>query len=196
VELVGEEKITLVHLSDLHLSTEDAKETFEILETEIKGLRPDIIIVTGDLIDSPKFDSLVEVKNKLIKLCDDCGIVDTLVVIPGNHDYRWFGFLNLWEKVYKKSFLKVFPEWKTPKLFEIKGKYFAVFPFDSNENVPSINAARGRVGNDELVNFLENLQLLKIRYGYSNAYKIAIVHHHPIPIADTEINKYKGDANL
>ena len=101
---------TLLHISDLHRTSEPRLSNDELLSAivsdatrwELEGIpRPDLIVVSGDLIqgakaNSPNADSEVtaqyrEVGDFLRQLADefvdsDCSRV---VIVPGNHDVQW-----------------------------------------------------------------------------------------------------------
>jgi len=184
----------IAHISDLHLSTDDARGVFDLLEDDISNFAPAVILVTGDLVDNPVFDDLVTVRDRLVKLCKAVNIdhQSRLIVVPGNHDYRWFGLFN-WESVKKDTFGQIFPDWDSPRFIKVDRRYLAIFGFDSNTNDPKVNWARGRVGEEEYSRF--NKIFTKLRSdnssAFDDAYKIALLHHHPLPIPDTEIDALK-----
>jgi predicted MPP superfamily phosphohydrolase len=124
--------IGIAHISDLHLSTPEAHKIFELTASDIKAFRPALLIVTGDLVDNPWKDELQNVREKLETLCKECEIdpFHRLIVIPGNHDYRWLGLFNR-EKVKTTAFSKVFGNWYLPKFLKLNGRYITVFCFDS-----------------------------------------------------------------
>ncbi|MEI9893055.1 MAG: metallophosphoesterase [Chthoniobacter sp.] len=203
---------TIVHLSDLHLSSREAWVNFEATREAILGLKPapQIIIVSGDLLDHPD-DALWpqiqqsvggilgrpetadfgSVEKALRQLCQDCGDA-TLVVVPGNHDCRTFGLVGRSES--GEAFDAVFPQWREPKWRRVGAWPTAVFCLDSNTNDARVNAARGRVGTPELLRFGREFKALSARHGedFQKAFKIVVLHHHPVPIADSEATNYFG----
>lgn len=72
----------------------------DVLEKEIRRIKPDVFFVIGDLFDLPVIESSLacQVKDKFIKLCDDLGL--TIVLVTGNHEYEEFN-----EKYYGSGLL-------------------------------------------------------------------------------------------
>ncbi len=175
---------TLVHLSDLHLETAESWKVLEALGTAIPGLQAQALIVSGDFLDHPNPLQLGKVRDALLKLCTVWGGCP-LVVTPGNHDYKQFGLFRT--KAANAEFQMVFGEWQKPQLLTgANGRKLAIFTFDSNTSDPRVNFARGRVGSDELNRFGKAHEEFEREPGFADAYKIAVLHHHPLPIADTE----------
>ncbi|SCX62460.1 metallophosphoesterase [Nitrosospira sp. Nsp1] len=88
---------TILHLSDLHVGIhfDPTKSTkWRFLEQEVeKTIKPDLIIVTGDLVNSPWPWTLNKARKMLEELRNKAGDKCQLVVVPGNHDTRWQGML-------------------------------------------------------------------------------------------------------
>jgi predicted MPP superfamily phosphohydrolase len=183
--------IGIVHISDLHLSTKDAKEIFTShVINDIREFKPKLVIVTGDLVDDPDKAVFEEVRGKLEMLCTACGVAypDHLVVVPGNHDYRRHGVMGRKATIKGSGFEETFPNWQRERFYEINGQYFSIFCFDSNTNDPRINLARGRVGSSEYGRFRKAYGDLQSQHNthFDKSFKIAVLHHHPLPIAQTE----------
>ncbi|MEW6211198.1 MAG: metallophosphoesterase [Acidobacteriota bacterium] len=186
------EKI-IAHISDLHLSTTGAWKTFELAAADIAAFKPSIIVVTGDLVDNPVESDLSKVKVRLEKLCEDCSIEDptrNLIVIPGNHDYRWSGLFGE-KSIENSAFNHVFRNWERPRLINIEGRHLTFFCMDSNATKdPRISLAHGRVGESGYARL--SADYLKMQEDhpeiFAESFKIALLHHHPLPIADTEID--------
>jgi 3',5'-cyclic AMP phosphodiesterase CpdA len=70
---------TIAHLSDLHFGRVDAQ-LLEPLRRRIEGLKPDVVVISGDLTQRAKPEEFREARRFL----------DTLpkpqIVVPGNHD--------------------------------------------------------------------------------------------------------------
>ena len=71
----------ILHLSDLHNNRLLCRD--DRLISRIKKLSPDIIVITGDIIDSlvPQLDIVADFAAKLVKICD-------VYYVPGNHEAR------------------------------------------------------------------------------------------------------------
>jgi 3',5'-cyclic AMP phosphodiesterase CpdA len=169
--------------------------------------RPSAIIASGDFLDHPdppvvvaalrktlakipgqrkQPKSLAYVWEQLDQLRRECGETCRLLVVPGNHDCRMFGLIS--RKNQTAKFNKVFKDWGNSLLFLQDVRPVAIFCLDSNTNDARINAARGRVGKEEYNRFareFEKLQRLNSEV-FDNAFKIVVLHHHPLPIANAE----------
>lgn len=80
---------TIAHISDLHFGRTDAT-VLEGLRRAIVALKPDIVVVSGDLTQRAKRHEFAEAKRFL----------DTLpqpqIVVPGNHDVPLYNVLARW----------------------------------------------------------------------------------------------------
>lgn len=73
----------IVQLSDFHIGTyADSPETVETIVNEVNSLHPDLIVFTGDLVNSAS-DEITPFKKVLSKMKARDGILSVL----GNHDY-------------------------------------------------------------------------------------------------------------
>lgn len=73
----------IVQLSDFHIGTyADSPETVEKIVKEVNSLNPDLIVFTGDLVNSAS-DEITQFKNVLSKMKAQDGVLSVL----GNHDY-------------------------------------------------------------------------------------------------------------
>jgi 3',5'-cyclic AMP phosphodiesterase CpdA len=206
-------KATIAHISDLHLSSDDARTNFRSLKEAILALdpKPLAIIASGDFLDHPddglmpaaarKFNailgrpapySLADVREQLKELCQKCGENCRLIVVPGNHDYRQFG-LTAWRNS-SAEFEKSFPDWRDSVMLLNEVRPVAVFCLDSNTNDARINVARGCVGKEEFLRLRQEIEKLRVKNAdaFTKAFKIVVLHHHPLPIADAEESGYWG----
>lgn len=88
----------VVHFSDLHyLTTINKKELTEVVN-KINKLKPDIVVFTGDLIDSEKEATEKDIKN-LIKGLNKIEVTTGLYAVKGNHDYK----NDYFEKVFNET---------------------------------------------------------------------------------------------
>lgn len=84
----------IVHLTDLHIGPLLQERFVETVVEETNASRPDLIVVTGDLVDGP-IARLGSVIDPLAKLRARCGIA----FVTGNHEYysgaeAWLSFLR------------------------------------------------------------------------------------------------------
>ena len=84
----------IVQLSDIHVGSQFREETFQKVIDEINSLKPEAVVITGDLTNEGLIDQYEKCK-KLISQID----VDKIIAISGNHDYRNTGYL-----LFKKYF--------------------------------------------------------------------------------------------
>ncbi|MCF7967022.1 MAG: metallophosphoesterase [Methylobacter tundripaludum] len=95
----------IAHLSDLHFGTQFNSGHWEYVEgLLLSTYKPDIVVVTGDLVDTPSFFSLVLAKKQLDELKENLGC--PVISIPGNHDIGILGNLPIfpWNTMYRIVF--------------------------------------------------------------------------------------------
>lgn len=85
----------LAHISDIHFGKTFHLETWKNVRKQIEGFKPDIVVVSGDLVDHPSALRLLAVKTELLDLCDKCSSKPQLFVVPGNHDVRLWGNIRI-----------------------------------------------------------------------------------------------------
>src|SRR5574344_1289772 len=107
----------IAHISDIHYGISTTKKDLEKIVDNINSLKPDLIFLTGDLVDSTitkeQYNEIVEVLNKLNASIGK-------YAVSGNHDHfykKWevlisdSGFINLndtYDTVYKDSYNSIF----------------------------------------------------------------------------------------
>jgi len=147
----------IVHLSDLHVTSSNfVPEWGERVQEEVKALKPDILIITGDLTSegySYEHDMAWEyVRNMEARV---------KIVVPGNHDARNLGY-EIFDEIYGTRF----PEYRD--------ELMVIFGIDSTE--PDIDD--GHIGR-------ENYDRMKSVFKGEGRIKILVLHHHLIPIPGT-----------
>lgn len=160
----------LVQLSDLHIGGAYFNQgIFDTIVDEVNNkLKPDAILITGDLTDDGLLSQFERARTEINKLVDSC---PNTLILPGNHDYRHTGYL---------LFKKFFPFLK--QIYEFK-------------NTLIITLATTRPDRDEgEVGHRQNLWLEKILSNNENynekkkkitTTKIVAMHHHLIGVPDT-----------
>ncbi len=169
-----------VQISDLHVGGLFKQDAFDSMVDEINNeLKPDVIIVSGDLTDDGLIFQFERARKEIDKIkCEN------IVIFPGNHDYRHTGYL---------LFKKFFPTTNanSSKVYE--------FNQDNNKNnkvlVTTIGTARPDRDEGE-VGHRQNLWLDTILKKYNNnnnqIKKIVAMHHHLISIPDTGYTNVVG----
>jgi 3',5'-cyclic AMP phosphodiesterase CpdA len=184
-----------IQISDLHIGGLFKQESFDTLVDEINNeLKPDVVIVSGDLTDDGLVFQFEQARNEIKKI--EC---KNLIIFPGNHDYRHTGYL---------LFKKYFPisSGDSPKVYEFK---------DINDNsgesqkviVTTVDTARpdrdeGEVGhgqnlwlNKTLKKYGDNIDQYDKKYNDNSKgqiKKIVAMHHHLIAIPDTGYTNVVG----
>jgi hypothetical protein len=75
---------TIVHLTDVHIGPIIGREFAEQLVRRVNALRPDLIVITGDLVDGP----LAELRPHIEPL-RELRARDGVFAVTGNHEYYW-----------------------------------------------------------------------------------------------------------
>jgi 3',5'-cyclic AMP phosphodiesterase CpdA len=193
------DRTTLLHISDLHFTAESRwdRPPFSLLLADIGQHRGDIdlVICTGDMIDSSIADTffgnscevaIANAREFLMGVCWDSVVAPEtgLFVVPGNHDYRIKGLIeSLWIKaLFPNYFDSYFRSALLPDLNVL------IASFDSNGTDPRPNLATGVVEQQEFEGLVRWLQADPIRGhpSFRQVTRIALLHHHPMPIAETE----------
>ena len=191
------EQITIIHLSDLHFGSQSSLQIAALL-ADLKKFKDqaDLVFCTGDLTDNPL---LAAVKKKthlaamkavrafLESICREYRInpATNLFVVPGNHDYRVQGLF--WRKSGKRFFNKkrCFRYYFRNELRPNLG--LVIYSFDSNSSDGYLNFASGAIDPEDLVSFANQMQDWESQCADFHALtKIVLLHHHPMPIAETE----------
>ena len=216
--------VRIIHLSDLHYPSLDLS-VWKSVKQAVQALHPDLIIVSGDLVDQPFPDQLRWIGGQLNSLAKDAGA--ELFIVPGNHDVFEYG--NAFLQSRKFWFETVFSEdgmpggvipipagrgvkpsgwsqlrravtsWWTkgrsvdqsgfrypssrgPRMVREPKVPVLLALLDSNPDGRSLAAAGGEVRNHDLID-LENEIKATAR---PHLVRIAVIHHHVIPIAHTD----------
>lgn len=107
----SENPLKILHLSDLHFGSTFDPSLWDYVGKVLQGIdRPNVIVVTGDLVDTPSYFMLALARRELQELCKRwCagnGEACELIVIPGNHDVGFWG--NLATFPWRSKFSVVF----------------------------------------------------------------------------------------
>lgn len=147
----------LVQISDIHVGAQFQEDVFETVISEINEIKPDAILISGDLTN----EGLIKEYEKCKKLISrfDC---KKIITISGNHDYRNSGYL---------AFKKYFP-------FESVN--------DLGPDVVLVTVGTARPDrNDGEIGYRQNLWLERTMKKYKDKVKILAMHHHLVGIPDT-----------
>jgi predicted MPP superfamily phosphohydrolase len=183
--------ISIAHISDLHFPHWGDR-TYDNLKKYLKDKKPHLILVTGDLTEHPWPRLHRKVRDRLVELVDACNAGEPprntmLAVVPGNHDYAVYGNITfLTSPISFRSYFKPYHQ----EFFEMSsddGQFKALF-FCFNSNPLIAKFAKGAVSRRQLNKFRQRVAGLRGKDpdGFDAAYKIAVLHHHPLPIPHSE----------
>ena len=149
-----------VQISDLHIGGLFKQNALNTIVEEVNNdLKPDAVIISGDLTDEGLIFQFQQARTEINKF--NC---PNLIVFPGNHDYRHTGYL---------LFKKFFPSSKQ------------IYEFD-DDDVVVLTVGTARPDRDEgEVGHRQNLWIEETLSKYVNKTKIVAMHHHLIAIPDT-----------
>ena len=88
--------LKIVHISDIHYGKHFNKTRLENVVNKINEINPDIVVLTGDLLDSKLSDEKV---NELTEILQKINTNIGKYAIKGNHDYKH----KIWENIIKTS---------------------------------------------------------------------------------------------
>lgn len=88
--------LKIVHLSDIHYGKHFNKEKLEKVINKVNEINPDIVVLTGDLVDN-KLDKVQD--DELKELLSSINSKIGKYAIMGNHDYKY----KNWEYIIKDS---------------------------------------------------------------------------------------------
>ena len=153
------------------------------LTAVLKRERPNLIVFTGDLVDNPQY--VRKAKTWLEDLCTACEIEmnEGLLVVPGNHDSRILGNIGF-RPLTQRYFWKHFKGWRCPLKFIRVSADLEIGFLQIDSNPLMWGWARGKVGWREMRKLRSAIQALSSadQLRFRNALKIALVHHHPLPV--------------
>jgi len=151
----------IVQLSDIHIGSLFNQNVFDTLVEEVENLKPDAIIITGDLTDDGLLFQFERAQFEINKLA-----CPNKIVLAGNHDYRHTGYL-----VFKKFF-------PSKQIYELEDEVV----------IMALGTARPDRDEGE-VGYRQNKWMIETLAKYENKTKIIAMHHHLIGIPDTGTDK-------
>jgi len=161
---------TLVHLSDIHFGRVDPA-TVEPLIAAVNSIRPDIVVVSGDLTMRARSEEFREARAFLDRL------PQPQVVVPGNHDVPLYNPFHRFVGGFKKYRMHIAdnlsPEWMDDEI--------AVFGVNTAR---ALSLKNGRIS----IAQIEDLRrrLLRISPGKIKV----VVTHHPLDMPETYGSKH------
>ncbi|MGB9713351.1 MAG: metallophosphoesterase family protein [Candidatus Bathyarchaeales archaeon] len=146
----------IAQISDVHCGPMFRKEMLRAAIKEINGMRPDVVLVTGDLTENGLISEFKMASEELRKLKGE-----KIILVSGNHDYRSTGYL----------------------LFK---EFFPFSQVTETEEAVIVVLSSARPDRDDgEVGHRQNLWLEKTLEKHKDKAKIVAIHHHIIPVPDT-----------
>lgn len=166
------EYYTIAQFSDIHCG--DGRFDPELLEAtvdEINHLKPDLVVVAGDLTADGYREQFDEAKRYIDEV--ECG---NMLIIAGNHDCRNVGYLHFEELFGSRRFRTMelgFGVCCTTATGGVQEK-LKILALDSNK--PDLND--GEIGRD-------HYGWIDEEFPNEDDYKIFVLHHHLVAIPET-----------
>ncbi len=203
-------KRQIAHISDLHLSQENADEILPALGAAMSELNGDIasILITGDLFDSSTLDRFkaIELLERLCEAIRREKPTTPVLIVPGNHDRRSIGLFgrndpSLFETVARAvpPHVQVFGTRGLGELIEradpaAAGLPFPLFTYDSTLLPPGFVGAGGFVRAEDLLWMRQQFDGLAA--GNDSRFPIVLMmHHHLVPTPLTDFAKVDPRGN-
>jgi 3',5'-cyclic AMP phosphodiesterase CpdA len=165
--------LTLLHISDLHFGPPYVPEVGEAVLRLAPRLRPDVIVVSGDLTQRARPEQFAAAREFIDRLPDV-----PRVVVPGNHDVPlWRVFDRLTDPL--RHYRHYFSE-DTDRVWRLDGA--VVVALDSTS--PRRAISNGRIHKDQL-----EFCARAFRDAPPDAARIVVAHHHFVPAPDYELDR-------
>src|SRR6476620_2516774 len=87
-------RATIVQISDLHMNRKVNSSLTDMVCTIINKVTPDILIISGDLANQPLPWQMKKAARFVKRLEESCSVKE-VIVIPGNHDFKFWGNVGL-----------------------------------------------------------------------------------------------------
>lgn len=160
--------LTIAQISDIHCGHPMFDE--ELLEhaiAEIKDLRPDLVVVAGDLTSAGYAPEYRMAKRYLDRLD---GL--EMIVVPGNHDLMNVGFLH-----FRDAF------GKSEKVVRLPFRNSDGSAPDRWATVVAVNSSKPDLAEGEVGH--HRYDWIRQSYEWPDDYRIFVLHHHLVPVPGT-----------
>lgn len=160
--------LRIAHISDIHAGEPSFQhEVMADIIAKVNAMKPDILIVAGDLTAAGYEEEYIEAAGILSQ------IDVPMLVIPGNHDARNVGWVHF-ERFFGQRYRRIRQEFDPERAERLRATGFTVVGVDSSE--PDVN--EGRVGRDRY-------PWIVSQYDDPDDIKIFAIHHHLVSIPGT-----------
>ena len=207
-------RATIVQLSDLHLHWRSDQSIQTMVKRIVAKEKPNVLIVSGDLANQPVPWQMKRASRFVSEVHALCPQDTRLMVLSGNHDYKFFGNVGfrrftripfeiyfrldginhgLWWRFVRYLGLGLHALWpwsqklRDPLQFlDLRDLGITLVGLSSNTLAEMM--AAGRVEAEDLQDLYKRFDDAGEDPAFGFRYKIAVVHHHPAPIADVATN--------
>jgi len=160
--------LRIAQISDIHCGEISFQaEAMRSAVDRINQMRPDVVVVTGDLTATGyewEFDEAAEW----------IGLIDhPTVVVPGNHDSRNVGYIHF-QRLFGERFSKWRAAFAPERAERLRATGVTVVGVDSSD--PDVN--EGHIGR-------ERYPWIRQQFDQPNDFKVFAIHHHVVPIPGT-----------
>lgn len=173
--------LTVVHASDIHFGTPHLPHVAEAFRSDVRTLKPDVIVVSGDLTQRAKVHEFQAAAAFLRELAEDSvpgGV--PVVTTPGNHDVPLYRVMERLFSPFRNYREHVNEELDT--VTRIPGATLVAL----NSAAPRRAIVNGRIDDDQL-----DFARAAFDAAPDEDVRIVVAHHHLAPAPD-----YEGDNPL
>jgi predicted phosphodiesterase len=191
---IRNQSIHLVHISDLHIGRH-SPEKLRYLKTALQGLDPHFLVVSGDIVHEPTEENLVLASSVMKELRS---YAKYSLIVPGNHDRHGELDLEDWAKHMGDSAAATCQ----CRVYELGDQFVFFFLLNStvartgdwlSQQIHDIVQVRGWIEPEQMewLRQTRNWLLENRRTEYIRGLKVAVLHHHLIPVGS---EAYVADA--
>mgnify|MGYP002151118648 CR=1 FL=1 len=194
--------IKIVHLSDLHFDAK--KKQYDKVWNSLviylsTKLKPDLVLITGDIVDTPNRENFEKASKELKHLNQLLGgniNIPKYLVCAGNHDRHIHGNALPWRRE-SELFEQFFPSPWTPRCGAPYTKWLGKNPYQWKVNIMGVDSSRkskysaqGFMDEDDF----RSIRQIKEREneGSPPCLTILLMHHHLLPLPATEPSEQSG----
>ena len=178
--------LIIIHLSDIHFNTNTKVKDLDMIYNEVNKVKPDYIMITGDLIDTPEITKNNDKIKELITFLSNIAKISKIMIAIGNHDvlhqndYRFFNKLNDLYNIYVLDNTSYQDEFIYVAGFTLPSEYY--YNINKSEN------------KEVLLNHLDSHKEL-INKLPRNIPKVALIHS-PVRVSENESLKRLHEYDL
>ncbi|HTS49898.1 MAG TPA: metallophosphoesterase [Bryobacteraceae bacterium] len=175
----------ILHISDLHYPSRDDS-VKQALEETISRLRPDILVITGDLANHPslwwvfgkgRWRAVQRWLRSIRQRSGDHPL--TILTLPGNHDTLVFGLFG-WCWPPTIIFKWLFKDWFKLVHFDPKAQV-TILTLDTNPRL-ALASAEGKAFGRRLSKLKQAMERHPHSAEIRRSTKVLLMHHHPLPV--------------